>query len=271
MRRAMWEWGKQTAPFSALDDATKPAAFVVEQISDKEFAIPMDLGFRYNPPEQDYITVTRKTLPSTDFASIPRYMAWLVSRHGRHTPAALVHDQLVKDGITFEERQRADRCFVEMMDELQVPFVLSRVMGTAVSLATRWRGPMLAKVGVVLWGVLAAVGIAALVVGLATMTPWLIALSTGAARRRRAALGAAVRVRCDRRVRTPGRRRTGDRRTARLLGLLGDRDGRARDPVAVPPRHRQGAADPDRLPGSLARALEARDGRRISCRCRTGG
>jgi len=177
MRRAMWEWGKQTAPFSALDDATKPAAFVVEQISDKEFAIPMDLGFRYNPPEQDYITVTRKTLPSTDFASIPRYMAWLVSRHGRHTPAALVHDQLVKDGITFEERQRADRCFVEMMDELQVPFVLSRVMGTAVSLATRWRGPMLAKIGVVLWGVLAAVGIAALVVGLATMTPWLIALS----------------------------------------------------------------------------------------------
>jgi Protein of unknown function (DUF1353) len=177
MRRATWEWGKQTAPFSALDDAAKPAAFVVEQISDKEFAIPKGLGFRYGPPEQDFITVTRETLPSTDFASIPRYMSWLVSRHGRHTPAALVHDQLVKDGISFEERQRADRCFVEMMDATQVPFVLSRVMGTAVSLATRWRGPFLAKVGIVLWGLLAGVGIAALIVGLITLTPWLIALS----------------------------------------------------------------------------------------------
>jgi hypothetical protein len=104
-------------------------------------------------------------------------MSWLVSRHGRHTPAALVHDQLVKDGISFEERQRADRCFVEMMDATQVPFVLSRVMGTAVSLATRWRGPLLAKVGIVLWGLLAGVGIAALIVGLITLTPWLIALS----------------------------------------------------------------------------------------------
>ena len=48
-------------------------------------------------------------------------MSWFVSRYGRHTPAALVHDELVTDGMEFEARKRADRVFLQMLDDLDVP------------------------------------------------------------------------------------------------------------------------------------------------------
>src|SRR5215213_7385289 len=100
-----WTWVTDTAPFSQLDDVQVPASFVVEQITDKEFRIPAGLGFQYNPSHDGaVIRVTPESLPTTDFASIPRYMAWFVSRHGRHTPAAFVHDQLVTPGMPFEDR-----------------------------------------------------------------------------------------------------------------------------------------------------------------------
>jgi hypothetical protein len=169
-----WKWLRATGRFSAVNEPGKPASFVFEQISDKDFRIPEGLGFQYNPRGEEPIAVTRETLPSTDFASIPRYMAWLVSRYGRHTPAALVHDELVTDGMEFEARKRADRLFLQMLDDLDVPPVQSRVMWTAVTLATRFRGPLAAKLGVVLWGALAAAGNGALVWGLVTLTPWLI-------------------------------------------------------------------------------------------------
>ena len=169
-----WAWLSATGPFSALKAPGAPASFVFEQISDKNFRIPEGLGFQYNPVGGEAITVTRETLPSTDFASIPRYMSWFVSRYGRHTPAALVHDQLVTDGMEFEARKRADRVFLQMLDDLDVPPVQSRVMWTAVTLATRFRGPWAAKAGVVLWAALAAAGVGALVWGLVTLTLWMI-------------------------------------------------------------------------------------------------
>jgi hypothetical protein len=173
-RARPWAWLSATGRFSALDEPGKPASFVFEQISDENFRIPEGLGFQYNPAGDDAIRVTRDTLPSTDFASIPRYMSWLVSRHGRHTPAALVHDQLVSDGMEFEARKRADRAFLEMLDDLDVPPVQSRVMWTAVTLATRFHGPWAAKAGVVLWAALAVAGIGLLVWGLVTLTLWMI-------------------------------------------------------------------------------------------------
>jgi hypothetical protein len=178
MSEPHWTWCKETVPFSALKEANQPAAFVVEQVSDKDFAIPMGAGFQYNPSDGSQpILVTRTTLETTDFASIPRYMSWLVSRHGRHTPAALVHDRLVVDKMPFEQRKRADRCFLVMLDSLQVPPVLSRVMWAAVSLATRLHGPAVAKAGMAAWAVTAVAGIATFVAGLVTATPWMIVLA----------------------------------------------------------------------------------------------
>jgi Protein of unknown function (DUF1353) len=174
MEHRPWAWLTATGPFSALNDPGRPASFVFEQISDDSFRIPERHGFQYNAVGGEAITVTRDTLPSTDFASIPRYMSWFVSRYGRHTPAVLVHDELVTDGMEFDARKRADRLFLQMMDDLEVPPVQSRVMWTAVTLATRFRGPRAVKAGTVLWAVLAAIGIGALVWGLVTLNPWLI-------------------------------------------------------------------------------------------------
>jgi hypothetical protein len=37
----------------------------------------------------------RSWLGETDLASIPSFLGWFARRHGRHTPAALLHDQLI--------------------------------------------------------------------------------------------------------------------------------------------------------------------------------
>jgi hypothetical protein len=177
--RRKWAWIDNTTPFSAIDDVEKPASFVVEQISDTRFRIPAGLGFQYNFDRDDLppIRVDGMSLDRTDFASIPRYMAWLVSRYGRHTPAVLVHDQLVTDGMPFEARKRADDRFLAVMDQLEVPPVQSRVMWAAVSLATLWRGTVVSRARLVIWAVLAVLGLGLLGLGIAMVTPWMIVLA----------------------------------------------------------------------------------------------
>lgn len=173
MTTAAWEWLDHTGPFSALDDPARPAHFVVEQISDKTFSV--DGGFRYNPPDgSPPVAVTRASLPSTDFASIPRFMSWLVGRYGRHTPAALVHDCEVVPGMSFSARVAADRRFLAMMDEIGVPPVQGRLMWAAVTLATRRGGGLGTKVALVLWGIAAAAGMILLVAGAATGAPLVV-------------------------------------------------------------------------------------------------
>jgi hypothetical protein len=181
--REPWAWVTNTKPFSALGVPTDQACFVVEQVTDRSFRIPDGSGFQYNSARDDtdatykVIEITHESLPDTDFASIPRYMSWLISRHGRHTPAALVHDQLVTDDMSFEARKQADRLFLDMMDDLDVPPVQSRVMWAAVTLATRWHGSGRSKAGLVAWAALAAVGIVALGAGLVTTNPLLVVLA----------------------------------------------------------------------------------------------
>ncbi|HET6949370.1 MAG TPA: DUF1353 domain-containing protein [Acidimicrobiales bacterium] len=169
-----WEWTKQTGPFSPVDVPGATARFVLEQTGDACFAVAGD-GFQYNGDPS--IEVTPETLPKTDFASIPRYMAWLVSRYGPHTPAVLVHDQLVVDGMPFSERRAADDLFLFIMRQIDVPPVSARLMWSAVTLATLWTGGRLRRAAVVLWGLLATAGIALLVAGLVTLTPWLVAVA----------------------------------------------------------------------------------------------
>jgi hypothetical protein len=166
-----WEWTKQTGPFSAPGVPDSPARFVVEQTGDSCFAIVAS-GFAYNG--EPTVEVTPETLPETDFASIPRYLSWLVSRYGPHTPAALVHDQLVSGGMPYRERQAADDLFLTMMRQVDVPPVSARLMWAAVTLATRWHGGAARRASVVLWGLLAVVGLVGLVAGLVTGTAALV-------------------------------------------------------------------------------------------------
>ncbi len=166
-----WRWMIHTAPFSAEHDAAAPARFVLEQIDDGCFRPAPSYGFRYQPPDGgEPLVVTARSLPHSDFASVPTFLSWFVSRYGRHTPAALVHDQLVRDGMTQTERAAADQAFLSMMEACDVPPVRSHVMWSAVTLATRWmRWPT--RLALLAWGLAATAGLVALGAGLVRGEP----------------------------------------------------------------------------------------------------
>lgn len=174
---AEWKWGMQTGRFSAEGRPDEPARIVVEQIDDACFRIVNGYGIDYHPRDGSAaISVTVESLTVTDFASIPQFASWFVSRYGRHTPAALVHDQLIGARMDPVVRRRADDLFLEMMEELEVPPVRRTVMWSAVTLATRMASGWGARVAMIAWLLLATAGMGAVVAGLVTGHPvWCLA------------------------------------------------------------------------------------------------
>lgn len=154
----------------------EPARFVVEQEGDTRFRLLAGHGFQLNLADGSApVLVTDETLPVTDLASIPGFLSWFVSRTGRHTPAALVHDRLVTPGMDPVARAAADDLFLDLMARLDVPPVRRTVMWAAVSLATRWVSGWLARAAIVVWGVIAVCGLLSLVTGLVGSRPlWVI-------------------------------------------------------------------------------------------------
>ena len=80
------------------------------------FAYISEDGTRYDIPVGTY----------TDFASIPVAFRWLISRFGRHSPAALLHDWLTKWKIV--SRKKADMLLREAMKVLGVSWWKRRIM-----------------------------------------------------------------------------------------------------------------------------------------------
>lgn len=159
-------------PFFAVDDS-RPR-FVLEQIDDDVFYVTTP--FVYCPEaSRKRVDVNSDTLPTTDLASIPWFASWFVSRHGRHTPAALLHDCLVHDARRRGDhaaRAQADLEFRNALDELQVPPVRGRVMWAAVTFATRWGTGWLLRAGLALWLLAALAGTFAFVFGAMAGRPW---------------------------------------------------------------------------------------------------
>lgn len=54
----------------------------------------------------------------TDFASIPKFARLIIPKLGRYTKAAVIHDALYQDDVF--GRSKADRCFLDAMQELGV-------------------------------------------------------------------------------------------------------------------------------------------------------
>ncbi len=152
-------------PFFAVD-ADVDAEIVLAQVSDRRFRLVRP--FRYIGAESEFI-VTPEDLPGTDLASVPWPLRWFASGYGRHTAAALLHDHLVEHGAGLDPpvlRKRADRVFLEALEDLGVPLVRRRLMWAAVTLATRFSLPWLrGRAGIVLWALAAVAGIAVFVVG----------------------------------------------------------------------------------------------------------
>lgn len=151
-------------PFFRLDD-DGPAEVVLAQVGDGRFRLVE--GFRYAGPAGE-VRVEPRDLPSTDLASIPWFVRWFASAHGRHTPAALLHDHLVRNGAHLSPpvtRVDADRRFLEALAGLDVPAVRRYVMWGAVTFATRWRSGGWARSGVAVWAAAALAGTALLAFG----------------------------------------------------------------------------------------------------------
>jgi hypothetical protein len=98
----------------------------------------------------------------TDFASIPRFMAWFEGTYGRHTLAAMLHDQLIESGKPNTGRLKSDTLsdsfFRNMMGTAGVPLFKRWIMWAAVAMRTRWAGGGHRRISLVLWGIAALIG-----------------------------------------------------------------------------------------------------------------
>ena len=175
-----FDWVRHTAPF-VDQDGREPARFVLRQVADQLFQLGE--GFRYDPAGHD-ISVDSHSLVETDLASIPLFMAWFVPVNGRHTPAALVHDQLVAHstdpGQPPDSRADADDVFLKTMTDTDMPILRRSLMHTAVTLATRFVRGGITRLGMILWCAASLVGTALLVWAL-WQHAWWVALAAALA------------------------------------------------------------------------------------------
>ena len=111
----------------------------------------------------DARTFTPREDNPTDLASIPRFMRWFENPYGRHSLAALIHDELITDEVNggrLESDTLSDRFFREMMRRSGVPWLKRWIMWAAVALRSRYAAGGRRRVSVVVWVLLALIGIA---------------------------------------------------------------------------------------------------------------
>ncbi len=121
-------------PFTNSDETDFPVP-VLAQIGRKTFEIREVFKYRRRVEEPWTVVPSAPKYATTDLASVPGFLLWLVPRYGAHTLAALLHDQLVKDPPE-GRRQQADDIFRDALAELKVPWLRRWIMWAAVSLGT---------------------------------------------------------------------------------------------------------------------------------------
>jgi hypothetical protein len=118
-----------------------PARVVLEQVDDTQFRILVPFkyidraGNEYDVPASD----PNDRNDVTDLASVPWMLRWLVASYGQHTTAALLHDRLVRPGMTRDERVKADTVFFRALEESGNNWMRHRLMWVAVAVGgTMW-------------------------------------------------------------------------------------------------------------------------------------
>jgi hypothetical protein len=105
---------------------------VVKQTSDEQWELVDPLIYEGN---RDAFLVQAGF--STDLASVPRPVVWLLPRYGRYTKAAILHDYLCHEARAgLFNRYDADGIFRRAMRELSVSFVRRWMMWAAVRLGS---------------------------------------------------------------------------------------------------------------------------------------
>jgi len=145
-------------PFTNSDESDFPVP-VLAQIGRKTFEIREVFKYRRRNADPWTVVPSAPKYATTDLASVPGFLLWLVPRYGAHTLAALLHDQLVKDPPG-GQRSAADDIFRDALAELQVPWLRRWIMWAAVALGTLASSNRVNLGRVLVWGavvVLAAV------------------------------------------------------------------------------------------------------------------
>jgi len=125
-------------PYESLDN--QKAVLTLRVVGPKAFKV-VD-GFRYLDQYDDLAPYTVPAGAATDLASVPFFLQWLVLSYGKHTMAAIVHDEYWDDDKTVPELRQANTAFRHAMWESDVPFLRRWFMWTAVTLAMMTRtGP----------------------------------------------------------------------------------------------------------------------------------
>ncbi|MBN0972335.1 MULTISPECIES: DUF1353 domain-containing protein [Gordonia] len=179
----------RVAPTSGfeVDDPTGRGEVEIAQIDERQFLVRN--AFRFSDPAVEEYLVTqlvergqteadargavdaaRAFVPGddnpTDLASIPRFLRWFENPYGRHSLAALIHDELITGTVNsgaLGSDTLSDRFFREMMRASGVPWLKRWIMWSAVALRTRWVAGGWRRLSVVAWLVLSLVGICAAV------------------------------------------------------------------------------------------------------------
>ena len=149
-----------------VDSNGRPATIELEQLDKKTFRL--GTAFQHDQEGRTYHIAAGE---KTDLASVPGPFRWFVSSYGRHTPAALLHDQLVKSGTDLEppvSREAADTVFRNALKCLGVPLIRRTLMWAAVALGTRWEARGLKRILVVIWALASLIGTGVAIYALAT-------------------------------------------------------------------------------------------------------
>jgi len=176
-----FDWTNDTTPFSTAR-WSQPARIVLRQVGDDQFELAEPFSFTTADGTRK-IAVTADLLGRTDLASVPTFLGWFARRHGRHTPAALLHDQLVTaDPARLPvdlrmPRAEADLLFRDALVGSGVPLVKAWILWTGVTLGTRWGARPWGAAGIAAWLLAAVAGTALLGYGVATGRPLLVAVA----------------------------------------------------------------------------------------------
>jgi Protein of unknown function (DUF1353) len=160
-----WERRKGKSWWKPKDRPNEPE-ILLRQVNPNRFHL-ME-GFRYELPERD----RRKGEPyrwdvpaheldlapdalgkdnSTDLASVPPWLWWFISSHGRQTKPALLHDHLIdREDVTDEQ---ADRAFRIALIESDMSILRAWIIWTTVSLASTKRKKPWGLLAVIAYGV----------------------------------------------------------------------------------------------------------------------
>lgn len=97
----------------------------------------------------------------TDLASVPGPARWFVGTYGEHTPAVIIHDELIpaRDDLPGMTEVYADRYLRFMLQDVGMRFLKRWIMWSAVALRSRWVASTWARALVIIWLLAAAAGI----------------------------------------------------------------------------------------------------------------